>query len=243
MVAYDLERILTALGEADGGTRLSAACAMEQALKEELEDGRPDWAPLVAQVLPVLMRGIGDRDKGVQVHSANCLEFLGYQSEAVVPALREAMAGPDAWRAWGAAIVGARMGYWFPEMAGALSHAMGADDRDVRWAAAGFSLQLGRSHAEAVAMAKQTLAAENPLARKMAAYCLGAMGQYAEAESALAACLADPVRDVRRAVILAIDKLPHVSEPVKARIAELRMDPDVFVRRTAAAVTAKLGKR
>jgi hypothetical protein len=241
-MAYDLERILPALNQGDAAARLSAAYALEQALKEQLEAGRIDWAPLVEQLLPVLVQGIGDRHKGVQVHSANCLEFLAYQSEAVIPALRVAMAGPDAWRAWGAALVTARMGYWFPEMGPALSGAMSAPDRDVRWASAGFTLQLGRNHQQAVTMVEQTLEAGSPLARKMAAYCLGAMGQYAGVEPALAARLGDPDRDVRRAVILAIDKLPAVSEPVKDQIAALRQDPDEFIRRTASAVAAKLGR-
>lgn len=239
-MAYDLERILQ--GMADGGddTRLSAAVALEQALNEELEAGRAEWEPLVAQVLPTLIQGIGDRHKGVQVHSANCLEFLAFQSAAVVPALREVMAGADPWQAWGAALVTARMGYWFSEMAPALTGALGAADRDVRWAAAGLCLQLGRSHPEAVQTVKLSLAGENAAARKMAAYCLGAMGQYAPVETELAARLDDPERDVRRAVILGIDKLPAVSLPVRERIAALaKSDPDEFVRRTAAVVAAK----
>lgn len=239
-MAYDIERILQGLADEESATRLSAAAALETALKEELEAGRADWEELVAQLLPALIQGVGDAHKGVQVHSANCLEFLSYQSQAVVPALREAMAGADGWRAWGAAIVTARMGYWFPEMARALGGAFGAADRDVRWAAAGFSLQLGRSHPEAVAMVKQVLTTENPLARKMAAYCLGAMGQFAEVEPALAAQLGDPDRDARRAVILAIDKLPRVSDPVRTQIEALRSDPDEFIRRTASVVAAKL---
>lgn len=239
-MAYDIDRILTGMGDPDSAIRLSAAAALETALKEELEAGRADWDDLVALLLPGLIRGLGDRHKGVQVHTANCLEFMSYQSPVVIPALRQAMAGEDGWRAWGAAIVTARMGYWFPEMAKALDGAFGAADRDVRWAAAGFCLQLGRSHPEAVAMVKQVLADENPLARKMAAYCLGAMGQYAEAEPALGARLGDPDRDVRRAVILALDKLPSVSATVRDQIGALRSDPDEFIRRTAAAVAAKL---
>ncbi|HLN60629.1 MAG TPA: HEAT repeat domain-containing protein [Symbiobacteriaceae bacterium] len=239
---YDVPGMLAALQDAAPETRLSAAYALEQALKQELESGRTDWAPLVADLLPRLIASVGDEHKGVQVHSANCLEFLAFQSDAVVPALREAMAGPDAWKAWGTALVAARMGYWFPEMAPALGNAMGARDRDVRWAAAGFSLQLGRSHPEAVANVKATLRSENANARKMAAYCLGAMGQYADVEEALAGALDDPERDVRRAVILGLDKLPRISAPVQERIATMRQDPDEYVRRTAAAVAAKFGK-
>lgn len=242
-MTYDLEGIVAAFGEADSETRLSAAAALEAALKDELESGRAEWEPLVDAVLPALTRGVGDRHKGVQVHSANCLQFLAYQSPRVLPALREAMAGADAWRAWGAALVTARMGCWFPEMGPALQGAMGAADRDVRWAAAGFCLQLGRQYPEAVAAVQGTLADPNPNARKMAAYCLGAMGAFADVEAALAGRLEDPERDVRRAAVLAIDKLPRAGEPVKDRIAGMRRtDPDEFVRRTAAAVAAKFGR-
>lgn len=242
-MAYDVGRILAALRAQEAGTRLSAAVALEQALKEALEQGRADWGPLTAELLPALIQAIGDTDKGVQVHAANCLQFLSYQSEAVLPALREAMTGPDAWRAWGAAIVAARTGVWFPEVGQALAGAMGATDKDVRWAAAGFCLQLGRSYPTVVDVVKGVLDSANPLARKMAAYCLGAMGAYAAVEDALAARLGDPDRDVRRAVILGLDKLPGgPSRPVVSRIAALRQDPDEFIRRTAAAVAGKYGQ-
>lgn len=239
-MAYDLDRIVAGMASGSDEIRLSAAVALEQAMGEELEAGCADWEPLVARLLTTLTQGVGDRHKGVQVHSANCLEFLAFQSPAVVPALRSVMSGTGAWQAWGAALVTARMGYWFPEMAPALSGALGAADRDVRWAAAGFCLQLGRNHPEAVRTVKDALTGENPAARKMAAYCLGAMGQYAPVEAELAARLSDSDRDVRRAVILGIDKLPAVSPAVVERISTLaKTDPDEFVRRTAAAVAAK----
>jgi hypothetical protein len=111
-VAYDIDRILGGLSDPDAGVRLSAAAALEEALREELEQGRLDWEGLVSAVLPGLIEAIGDPYKGVQVHAAGCLQFLAYQSGAVLPALRAAMAGPDAWRAWGAALVGARTGLW-----------------------------------------------------------------------------------------------------------------------------------
>lgn len=238
---YDLDRIAAGLSDPDPATALSAAATLEQALKEELEVGRADWEPLVGLLLRPLVEALGHSHKGVQVHSANCLQFLSFQSEAVVPALREAIQGPDNWRGWGAALVAARMGLWFPEMAQVLQGAMGAADRDVRWAAAGFTLQLGRSRPEAVAAAKSTLLDPNPLARKMAAHLLGTMGGYTEVEADLAARLDDPDRDARRAVILAIDKLPRVSRETKERIAAMRKDPDEFIRRTAAAVAARFG--
>lgn len=240
-MAYDLDRILPGISDTDDSIRLSAAYAMEQMLKGELEAGRTEWEPLVERILPVLIRGIGDRHKGVQVHSANCLQFLAYQSEAVIPALREAMAEPDRWQAWGAAIVFARMGLWSPEVGPALCAAMGAQDRDVRWAAAGYALQLGRTYRDAVDVVTQTLSSPEPLARKMAVYCLGAMGAYAEVEAVLTQRLTDPDRDVRRSAILAISKLPQVSEPVRQRIAAMRHDPDLFVQRTADAVARKFG--
>lgn len=239
---YDLDRILAGMTAADDAVRLSATAALEEALKAELDAGRSDWEPLVDRLLEPLIRAIGDRHKGVQVHSGDCLEFLCYQSGRVIPALRATMAGGDQWRAWGAAILAARMGLWFPEMAPALSAALGSQDRDVRWAAAGYSLQLGRSHEEAVAMVKGSLRSPNPVARKMAAYCLGAAGQFAAVEDALVPHLTDPEREVRRAVVLALDKLPAVSEAVKQQVAAMRTgDPDEFVRRTAEAVAGKWG--
>ncbi|HYF93660.1 MAG TPA: hypothetical protein VD969_15710 [Symbiobacteriaceae bacterium] len=241
-MADELQGIVAGLRSAEAAIRLSAAAALEEALKEEVERGRMTWDDVVAAVLPELVAGLGDAGKGVQVHAANCLEFLSYHSPAVLPALRAALAGPDRWRAWGAALVGARLGLWCAEMGPALQEAMGAADRDVRWAAAGCCLQLGRRHGEAVAAAKGALLGANPLARKMGAYCLGAMGQYADVEADLAGRLDDAERDVRRAVILGIDKLPRVSERVQARIAAMRGDPDEYVRRTAAAVAAKFGR-
>jgi HEAT repeat protein len=241
-MAYDLERIQAGLAAPEVATRLSAAQALEAAFHEELDAGRLDWAPLVDRFLPLLVQGLGDAHKGIQVHAANCLEFLAYQSEAVIPALREAMAGPDRWRAWGAALVVARMGLWTPELGPALAGAMGAPDRDVRWAVASLALKLGQTHPPAVAMVKGLLHDPNPTARKMAAYCLGAMGKFTPVAAELASSLTDPDRDVRRAAIVALDKLPDVPEAVQQAVAERRSDPDPFVQRTASAVAAKWGR-
>lgn len=235
-MTYDVEKFLSAVTDTGIETRLTAVASLEQALRAE-----PERLGMVDRVLPALLRALGDSYKGVQVHSANCLALLSAESASVVPALRETMAGPDAWQAWGAALVTARLGHWFPEMGPALRAAMGSLDRDVRWAAAGYAFQLGRNHPEAVAMVTEALASPQPLARKMAAYCLGAMGGYAPVEGALADCLGDPERDVRRAAIVALGKLPAVSAAVRRRVADLRADPDEHVRRTAAAVAAQLG--
>lgn len=240
-MTYDLDAIHAGLQAPDGSTRLSAAHALEQALKAALDADRTDWSHLVDQFLPLLIAGIGDEQKGVQVHSANCLQFMAYQSDAVLPALRRALLPADAWRAWGAAIVFARLGLWSAEVGHALSAAMGAHDRDVRWAAAGFALELGRKHPEAVAMVKATLGASEPRARKMAAYCLGAMGAFAEVEATLADALRDPERDVRRAAVVALQKLPRVGPAVPQQVAALRADPDEFVRRAADAVARQWG--
>lgn len=240
-MGQDLAALMKDLADPESAVRLAAAQRLEAAFHAELDEGRRDWAPLVADFLPLLVQGLGDRNKGVQVHAANCLEFLAYQSEAVVDALREALAGPDRWRAWGAALVVARMGLWTPEVGPALAGAMGAQDRDVRWAAASLALRLARVHPSAIEMVKSTLQDPNPIARKMAAYGLGAIGAFAPALDELVAALPDPERDVRRAVILAIDKLPAVPEAVRERVAAYREDPDIFVQRTAGAVAAKWG--
>jgi len=236
---YQITQFLCAMADADIETRLTAVATLEHALSLHKRDAQTEWADLVGQVLPSLLRGLGDAYKGVQVHSANCLELLSPHSPAVVPALRESMAGPDTWRAWGAALVAARMGRWFPEMGPALGAALGCADRDVRWAAASLAFQLGRSQPQAVALVMDALRSANPVTRKMAAYCLGAMGSYTPVETVLAEGLDDAERDVRRATVVAIDKLPAVSAAIRSRVVNLQADPDLYVRRTAVAVAAR----
>lgn len=237
----DLNAIQEGLQSRERGIRLAAAQALERVMKAELEAGRTDWSDLVGRFLPLLIAGIGDGEKGVQVHCANCLQFLAYQSEAVLPALRQALQPAHSRRAWGTAIVLARLGLWSGEVGQALAAAMGASDRDVRWAAAGFALELGRKNPGAVATVKATLRDGEPRARKMAAYCLGAMGAYADVEATLTAGLSDPDRDVRRAAVVALQKLPRVSPAAGRQVAALRQDPDPFVRRTADAVARRWG--
>lgn len=232
-------QIRAGLASPDGPERLQAARQLEAWLAARLEAGGSDWTPVVDALLPHMVAGLGDAEKGVQVHCAECLQFLAYQSEAVIPALRAALTPPGQRRAWGAAFVLARLGLWSEEVGEALASAMGAPDRDIRWAAAGFALALGRSHPECVQMVKRALHAPEPRARKMAAYCLGAMGEYADVAEALAGRLADPDRDVRRAAILALNRLPRVDAGVQQAVARLRHDPDKFVRRAADAVVSR----
>jgi EAL domain-containing protein (putative c-di-GMP-specific phosphodiesterase class I) len=59
-VAYDIDRIMGGLSDADAAVRLSAAAALEDALREELEQGRDEWDGLVSAVLPGLIEAIGD---------------------------------------------------------------------------------------------------------------------------------------------------------------------------------------
>ena len=236
-----LAQILVGLASPDGERRVQAARELEALLSARLDEGETEWTPVIDALLPSMVAGLGDPEKGVQVHCANCLEFLAYQSGAVVPALRAALKPPDGRRpgrppsSWPASACGRT------EVGEALSAAMGAPDRDTRWAAAGFTLGLGRAHPECVAMVRRTLRAPVPNARKMAAYCLGAMGEYADVAADLADRLADPDRDVRRAAVLALNRLPHVDAAIRQAVARLRQDPDEFVRRAADAVAARWG--
>jgi len=237
----DLDRIGQGLASSDQGERLAAARTLEAQFGALVESGATEWAPLVDRFLPHLVAGLGDEEKGVQVHCASCLQFLAYQSDAVLPALRQALTPPEERRAWGAAFVAARLGLWSTEVGLALAAAMGAPDRDSRWAAAGHALALGHSHPDCVQVVAGVLHAPSATARKMAAYCLGAMGEYADVAGALAGRLSDPDRDVRRAVVLALNRMPRVSPEVRQRVAGMRQDPDEFVRRTADAVARRWG--
>jgi len=237
----ELERATRRLASADPGERVAAARDLEAHLTALLAAGATGGAPLAERLLPALVKGLGDTEKGVQVHCANCLQLLAPHSGAVLPALREALTPPDERRAWGAAFVAGRLGFWSAGVGRALAAAMGAPDRDIRWAAADLAVALGRAHPECVEMAKETLQSPVPAARKMAAYCLGAMGAYADVAGALAGRLADPDRDVRRAAVLALNRLPRVPADVQRQVVSLRQDPDQFVRRAADAVARRWG--
>ncbi len=236
-----LARIQAGLASPDGQSRLRAAREMEALLSARLDEGASDWTRVVDALLTPMLAGLGDSEKGVQVHCANCLELLAHRSEAVIPALCAALTPPDGRQAWTAAFVLARLGLWSAEVGEALASALGAPDRDTRWAAAGFAVALGRSHPDCVAVVRRTLRSPNAVARKMAAYCLGAMGEYAHVAADLAERLADPERDVRRAAVLALNRLPHVDPAIQRAVARLRQDPDEFVRRAADAVAARWG--
>ena len=249
-----LPLLLDLLGSGEDMTRLHAAKTLEDLLKEELEHGRSDWEPLAQQLTPALIHRLSDRVKGVQVHAANCLEFLAYQSELVLPALRTAMGGAHRQERWLAALIAARLGLWLPEMSPALEDALGAEDRDLRWAAAHLSVRLCRTHQKAVPMILQSLKSPNPTARRMAAYCLGALecdaavvqplrdslGSAPALEQSLVAALTDADPTVRRAALLALHRLRSLSPAALERMAALQADPDPFVRRTATAVCGRL---
>lgn len=235
-VAENLHSLLTAAKSAEAAERLRAAKTLEQVLLDELERGQTAWEPLAKELIPVLIGCLGDPEKGVQVHAANCLEFLSYQSAAVLPALRAAVGGAFRPQAWTAALVAARLDLWAPEMGDALREALGAPDRDLRWAAAHAIRQLSRTHPEAAAVVVGTLSDPNPIARRMAAYCLGALGKDGAGEAPLEPLLADADPTVRRAALLALARLPALSQEMLTQVAALQADPDPFVRRTAAAV-------
>lgn len=243
-----LDRILPGLESAQDSERLAAARALDEhlrALAGKAEEAAVDgtegsWPQVAERCLPALVRALGDPHKGVQVHGANCLQTLLPHVPEVTPRLADAMSSPDRWQAWAAALAAARAGLWLVPMQDALGGALGAEDRDVRWAAAGLTVKLGRTHPEAVALVKGALLNGLPLARRMAAYALAAIGCYSSVESELVQALKDPDRNVRRAAVLALGKLPAVSRESVAAVAALQSDPDVFVGRAARAVSARL---
>lgn len=246
MPPLELDRTLAALADpADAAGRLGAAAALARWLQETLPDSGAVAAALQAHpdLVAALVAGLGDRHKGVQVHCAECLEVLAHFSPEVLPALHGALTTTDAWHSWGAAIVLARLQLWREEMGPALAGALGSADRDVRWAAANLLLRLAGVQGEPVtAVVMEAVRDLNPTARKMAAYLLGELGArgLAGAEAALLPLLADAERDVRRAAILALDRLGQMPPATRERIAAMATaDPDEFVRRTAGGVLQK----
>lgn len=103
-------------------------------------------------------------------------------------------------------------------------------------------------------MILESFKSANPTARRMAAYCLGLLGSDAAAVKSLVDVLGSPAAaeeplltglsdndpTVRRAALLALHRLGSVSPKALKRMGALQADPDLFVRRTAAAVCRRL---
>jgi HEAT repeat protein len=189
-------------------------------------------------LLDPLAACVGDRSKAVQRRAADALARIA-DRDAVRAALAPVLRDADAERRWGAAYaLGVAVG---PEaiLLPALVDVLGSSDGDRRWAAAELVIAMGRrkEHVEHVAGELLGLAASaNPRQRKMALYCIRDLGMRGDAvETTSRQCLADDDAAVRLAALSLARRSGRAEALVDPVIEALEHDPDLGVRRAAAA--------
>lgn len=165
--------------------------------------------------------------------AAEELVRLGREGGATVGYVRVALADADARRRWGAAYVLYRLGARDEEVFLAAVEALGAADRDVRWAAATMVVALASSDAERCRQLRAVVADGEPVACKMALYCLRDLGGENDRTFVDALTKSDPA--VRLAAVAGLARAPALSESgVDALLAVVQNDRESGVRRAAA---------
>jgi len=180
-----------------------------------------------------LIRLLAADAKAQRRAAAEDLIALARESDEAVSALRDALADKDWRRRWGAAFALYRLGMTDDGVFEAVLGALGAPDGDVRWAAVGIVVALALSDSERRRRIRAVVADREPIASKMALYCLRDLGDEGEAWFADALAQGDP--GVRRAAISGLARLSVLSgESVDALLAVVQSDPEPGVRRAAA---------
>jgi HEAT repeat protein len=159
-------------------------------------------------------------------------------------ALREAVAHGEPRPRRVAALVGARLAPRELRLLPPLVEALGDEDGHLRWAAARALVELGRTQGEVhLLLLHVAQAGADPVARRMAAFCLRDLGpDDPRTAAALLAASRDAELRVRRAALSALGALLDPPREVEARLREaLVADADGASRRIAAAVLGTLG--
>jgi HEAT repeat protein len=187
-----------------------------------------------------LVACLGDEYKAVQRRAADALAAVHGDGVTVTDRVRAALAATTLRHRWGAAYALSRLGVLDATALPVLVEVLGSDDGDRRWAAAQMIVGLASDSVVIVAL-RGLLAAPNPMARKMALYCLRDLGRsWAGSDAVLVAALADSDPAVRLAALNAAPVLAVDREAMAAACARLLGDVDAGVSRAAAPTLAKL---
>jgi len=195
---------------------------------------------LVDALVPVL----GDPVRAVWRAASDALVAIARRDPGVWPALRSALASPDLRTRRIAALAGARIAPRELRLLPPLVEALGSDDGTARWGAARALVELGRTQREVHPLVLQIAQADpNPVARRMAAFCLRDLApDDPRTAAALLAASRDGDLRVHRAALSALAALLAPPPEVEERLREaLEQDPDGASRRIAAAVLRALG--
>jgi HEAT repeat protein len=208
-----------------------------------IDDG---GSALSERALGALARCLGADSKTVQRRAADAFAALAPHDDRIPGALRAVLEGDDLRARWTAAYALARLGAGEQahHAADALFAALASDDGDVRWAASGLIVRLGEEHRENVIARLLELAhGANPVARRMALYCLRDLRARGPAvfEAIESASRADSIH-LRLAALAALARLAESRDGASEIAARcLDSDPDPGVRRAAAATLGMIG--
>lgn len=229
------------LGSADPTERRAACLAMAEdpsavLLTEALSDALGD---------PVKAVGRAASDALVAIAQGTGSNAARASSEdGVEGAVRLALHSKNPARRWRAAFTAARLAPPSPRLLPALVEALASSDGDVRWAAAKVIVDMGRLHAEVLAVLVGLVrSGENPTVRRMATFALRELApDRSEAADVLLEAAEDGDLQVRRAALTAMASLLAPPTRVAERLlTTLRGDDDDAARRLAALALGEIG--
>jgi len=232
------DRLTTELESADLNRRLRAI--------RRLKPG-PGVA-LSGRALELLAGCLGKPNKELQRRAGEALAASADYDRRVVTAVRGRLKSPDRQTRWGAVYALGLLGEGALDLSGAgcLLEALSDLDSDVRWAAAELVVRLGREYPAGMRARLLGLTeAGDPIARRMALYCLRDL-RFGGADVIAAVDRASRSADsrVRLAALSALARLGGAREEAAATALKcLESDVEAGVRRAAAASLGRLGDR
>jgi HEAT repeat protein len=200
---------------------------------------------LAAEAVDAITACLGADSKTVRRRAADALAALARCDPATVAAIRPHLKSANQRIRFGAAYALGAVGddALTLDAAAALCEALGNSDGDLRWAAAELIVRLGRAHPKEIREELLALVSSaNPVARKMALYCLRDLGvRDIKVLDAVAAAIRDGDAHVRLAA-LALLSASFASHNAAASLMLERLDSDrdVGVRRAAAVALGTL---
>ena len=204
--------------------------------------------PLSDRAVAALARCLGAESKAVQRRAADAIAAVSRRDRRVIAAAREALASAGSRGRWGAAYALGAIGAeaFAMDSADSLLEALASADGDVRWAAAELVVRLGREHPRQIRTRLAQLAARgDPVARRMALYCLRDLGAAGEGVIALAES-ASRAEDAHLR-LASLSLLRHLGdcgdEAAAIALRCLESDPSAGVRCSAAIALGHIGNR
>ncbi len=216
----------------------------------------PDAAECLAAIAGIAAHRQADRDevqalaeclgsarKVVQRRAAEAFAALNDSGVPVQTTLVATLQSSSVRQRWGAAYALSLLGAPPAEAVPVLLETLGSDDGDMRWAAADILVRMHGARGP-LDQLQALLRADNPLQRKMAAYCLRDLGTCSPAiEHALLETLDDADTGVQLAAMSSLARLTRDRQTVAQRLVAFLESDNARLRRAAAATLGVLGER